>query len=179
MYGANMVKLPRIFINTITQQKIIQPPAWDLEVPYNGGIMISETDPEGNITYVNRKFIEMSGYTKEELIGMPHSIMRHPDMPKGLFRAMWKTITVKKIWRGYLKNLRKDGKYYWELVYIQPKLDDNGSIIGYSAGRKEAYPNVIKEISALYAKYKDDKYINDPIFNDGASYQDYLAGHGS
>ncbi len=74
----------------------------------------------------NRETASLDKYlqdiSKEELIGSPHSINRHPDMPKGVFRAMWKIISAKKVWRGYVKNLRKDGKFYWTLVYIQANI---------------------------------------------------------
>ncbi|RKY52424.1 MAG: aerotaxis receptor Aer, partial [Candidatus Neomarinimicrobiota bacterium] len=90
----------------------------------------------GVITYVNRKFTEMTGYTKEEAIGQPHSMLRHPDMPKAVFEGMWKLIKSGKIWDGYVKNLRKDGRYYWVVVHIVPKIDDDGNIVGYIASRK-------------------------------------------
>jgi len=167
---------PYIIENTLTGEKIFKPMPIDEEVVYDGGVMITETDVRGVITYANRNFREMSGYSKEELIGAPHNIVRHPDMPKGAFRAMWRTIASKKIWRGYVKNLRKDGRYYWVLVYIQPKLDEEGDIIGYTAGRKVAYPEAIAEVSEFYAKYKGDEYIDDPVFSDGTHYHEYLYG---
>jgi PAS domain S-box-containing protein len=135
--------------------------------------MITETDTKGIITYANRKFREMTGFTKEELIGSPHSINRHPDMPVGAFRGMWKIISANKMWRGYVKNLRKDGKFYWVLVYIKPKVNENGKIIGYIAGRKIAYPESIKEASELYATFHDKKFINNNIFLD-EGYNDYM-----
>ena len=150
--------------NTITHKKIVKSTPVDEEVIFDGGVMITETDPKGIITYANRKFRDMTGFSKEELIGAPHSINRHPDMPKGAFRGMWKTISNKKIWRGYVKNMRKDGKFYWVLVYIQPKIDENGKITGYVAGRKVAYANEIKEAEKLYSKLRGDEYINDEAF---------------
>lgn len=106
------------------------------EVFFDGRSLISETDTKGIITYVNRKFCEMSGYSKEEVIGQPHSILRHPEMPKAAFEGMWKVIQEGKIWEGYVKNLRKDGKFYWVIVNIVPKKDAEGVITGYIASRK-------------------------------------------
>jgi len=166
-------KNPLIIENTITGEIIQKSHPVDEEVLFDGGVMITETDTKGIITYANKKFREMTGFTKKELIGSPHSINRHPDMPKGAFRGMWKIISQKKHWRGYVKNMRKDGKYYWVLVYIQPKLDNNGELTGYVAGRKIAYPETIKEVSELYEKYHDDKYIDDPVFFDDG-YNEYL-----
>lgn len=106
------------------------------EVFFDGRSLISETDTKGIITFVNRKFTEMSGYSKDEAIGQPHSLLRHPDMPKIAFEQMWKVIQEGKIWEGYVKNLRKDGKFYWVIVNIVPKKDEAGEIIGYIASRK-------------------------------------------
>ena len=167
----------RIIENTITHEKIIKSNPIDEEVFFDGGAMITETDAKGVITYANRKFREMSGYSNEELIGSPHSINRHPDMPVGVFRGMWKIIVTNKKWRGYVKNLRKDGKFYWVLLYIQPRLDKNGKIIGYTGVRKIAYPEAVKKASELYAKFHDAKYINHDVFLD-EGYHDYMLRKG-
>jgi PAS domain S-box-containing protein len=131
---------------------ITRPEAIDEEVLFDGRSLISETDTKGIITFVNRKFIEMTGYSKEEAIGQPHNMLRHPDMPKAAFEEMWKIIKTGKIWDGYVKNLRKDGKYYWVVVHIVPKLDDDGNIIGYIASRKMPDRNQLPAIEAKYAQ---------------------------
>jgi len=162
------MKIKNTVINTITKEVITKGTPVDEEVFFDGGIMITETDTKGIITYANRKFREMSGYTKKELIGSPHSINRHPDMPKGAFRGMWKIIADKKFWRGYVKNLRKDGRFYWVLVYIQPKLDVSGKLIGYIAARKIAYTEGVSEAEQVYKDLHNDVHINNPVFfNDG------------
>jgi PAS domain S-box-containing protein len=139
-------------INTFTGVKIEKPKPVDEEVPFDGGVMITETDTAGIITYANRKFRTMTGYTKEELIGSPHSINRHPDMPKAAFKTMWETIKRGEMWEGYIKNLRKDGKFYWVIVWIKPKLDANGKIVGYIAGRKVPNRQEIKTVASKYAQ---------------------------
>lgn len=151
-------------INQKTQEKIYKADPINIEVEFDGGVMITETDLRGNIIYANRKFREMTGFSKEELIGSPHCINRHPHMPKGAFRAMWKTITAGEIWRGYVKNMRKDGKYYWVVVYIQPKVSNDGHITGYISGRKIAQPDVIKEVEEAYGKLNNDKDIDHKYF---------------
>ena len=153
-----------IIENTITHEKIVKSMPVDEEVIFDGTVMITETDPKGIITYANRSFREMTGFSKRELIGSPHSINRHPDMPRGAFRGMWNTISAKKVWRGYIKNMRKDGKFYWVLVYIQPKVDENKEITGYVAVRKVAYPNEIKEIEEKYTQLYGDEHIDDEVF---------------
>ncbi|MCF6201658.1 MAG: PAS domain-containing protein [Hydrogenimonas sp.] len=139
-------------VNSITGAKIVKPTPLDEEVPFDGGVMITETDTAGIITYANRKFREMTGYTKEELIGSPHSINRHPDMPKSAFKTMWETIKRGEMWEGYVKNMRKDGKYYWVIVWIKPKFDDEGNIVGYIAGRKVPNRHDIKQVEMQYKK---------------------------
>ena len=158
---------PLIIENTITHEKIFKSLPIDEEVLFDGGVMITETDTQGIITYANRKFREMTGFSKEELIGSPHSINRHPDMPKGAFWGMWKTIAAKKTWSGYVKNMRKDGKFYWVLVYITPKFDSNDKIIGYIAGRKIPSRLDIQEAEELYMTFHGDEYIDNPVFLHG------------
>ena len=128
--------LGRIIKNTVTGKAIQKPDPVDEEVPFDGGVMITETDTAGIITYANRKFREMTGYSKEELIGSPHNINRHPDMPKAAFAGMWETIKGGNYWEGYVKNMTNEGKYYLVVVWIKPKFDSEGNIVGYIAGRK-------------------------------------------
>ncbi len=98
--------------------------------------IISETDLQGNITYVNDIFCEISGYTKEELIGQPHCIIRHPDMPKEVFENIWETISSGNIWRGKIKNQAKNGDAYYVDAHISPMYNANRSKIrGYIAVR--------------------------------------------
>jgi aerotaxis receptor len=127
-----------------------RPKPVDEEVFFDGKTLISETDTKGIITFVNRKFVEMSGYTKEEALGQPHSLLRHPDMPKAAFAEMWKIVQSGKMWEGYVKNLRKDGRFYWVIVNIIPKYDENHIIVGYTASRKIPNRDMINKISLQY-----------------------------
>ncbi len=122
----------------------------DEEYLFEGRVIVSETDTKGKIIYANRKFCEISGYTVDELIGQPHNIIRHPDMPKKAFAAMWDAIQKGQTWTGFVKNLRKDGKYYWVETTISPTLDSDGNIKSYIAARKPASPHAIEESKALY-----------------------------
>jgi PAS domain S-box-containing protein len=120
-----------------------------VEVRYDGQVMITETDSRGRITFVNRKFVEMSGYRREELIGRPHSIIRHPDMPRACFEDMWQTLNSAQSWQGYVKNLRKDGAHYWVVVHIEPKYE--GELLsGYIALRKRPDYMTLQRIDPLY-----------------------------
>ena len=99
-------------------------------------IIISTTDTKGIITGASEAFAEISGYSKEELIGKPHNIVRHPDMSKELFRDMWATIKSGKIWRGNIKNRKKDGGYYWVNASVEPIFGKNDEIVSYMAVRQ-------------------------------------------
>jgi len=100
-------------------------------------LIVSKTDPKGIITYVNDNFCKISGYSKEELIGKPHNIIRHPDMPKEIFKDMWDTIKRGEIWRGIIKNRKKDGGEYWVEAGIMPIKNSKGEIIEYIALRTD------------------------------------------
>ena len=134
---------------------IKRPEPIDEEVIFDGRSLITETDLKGIITFVNRKFVEMTGYSKQEAIGESHNILRHPDMPKAGFEGMWKLIQAGKVWDGYVKNLRKDGKYYWVDVHIVPKKDENGTIIGYIASRKVTDRKRLESTILQYKKLRD------------------------
>lgn len=99
--------------------------------------IVSKSDLNGNITYVNKKFIEISGYSEEELLGKPHNIIRDPDVPSSLFRELWSTIQSKKIWRGIVSNRRKDGSKYIVDASIFPIIDVDGKIVEYISIRHD------------------------------------------
>jgi len=105
----------------------------ETEVPENE-LIISRTDLSGNITYANDTFCEISGYDEDELIGKPHNIVRHPDMPSAAFLDLWSTIKDKKQWIGVVKNLRKDKGFYW-IKAIVSGVYKNGELIEYKSLR--------------------------------------------
>lgn len=124
----------------------------------NKSSIISKTDPNGIITFVNDNFCEISGYTKEELLGEPHSIVRHPDNSKELFEKLWHTIKDKKeSWSGVIRNLSKDGKSYFVKSTIKPLLDQNGEILEYMALRNDV-TSIMSERKQLLA-YLDSQPI--------------------
>ncbi len=99
--------------------------------------IVSKTDIKGKITFVNKKFCELSGYTEAELLGKPHSIIRHPEMPKELFQELWQTIKSKKIWHGIVKNRTKSGDFYIVDATILPIVDNNDQVVEYVAVRHD------------------------------------------
>jgi len=114
------------------------------------GVLVSQTDTEGIITYVNQKFRDVSGYSYEELVGKPHSIVRHPDMPHVTFAKMWDTIKSGQVFNGTIKNMRKDGRYYWVDLEILPIKDEAGNITTYMAAARPASRKDIEENEELY-----------------------------
>lgn len=115
--------------------------------------IVSKTDTKGKITYGNDAFIEISGYKEEELIGAPHNILRHPDMPKVVFKMLWDRAQKGQEIFAYVKNRAKDGKYYWVHAYITPVLDvESKRIIGYHSVRRSPSREALKIIEPLYQK---------------------------
>lgn len=115
--------------------------------------ILSEADVYGTITYINDKLCEISKYSREELIGQPHNIFRHPDMPKALFKQLWATIKQGKVFRGVVKNQAKDGTYYWVDATISPVLDDSGKPVKYIGVRY-----VIPDETLAERLYQDSLY---------------------
>jgi len=123
-------------------------------------LIISRTDTRGTITYCNNIFAKMSGWNQEELLGSNHNLIRHPDMPKAAYQLVWESIKNKGEFYGYVKNLRKDGGYYWVFAYITADLDNNGEIAGYTSYRRYAPKLAIETIKPLYKFLMDAEQQN-------------------
>lgn len=132
----------------------------DEEFIFDAGVIVSSTDLEGIITYANRKFCEVSGYDRNELIGKNHNIIRHPDMPRIAFKGLWDRLHAGGEWSGIVKNLRKDGKYYWVYSHIAPVKED-GEIVGYTASRRPAFSTEVDEVIPIYRELLEKEKIDD------------------
>jgi len=114
-------------------------------------LIVSKTDTKGRLTYCNRFFIEFSGYTEPELLGQQHNIVRHPDMPRSVFHLLWSTIKSGNEFFGYVKNMSKDGSFYWVLANVTPSYAKNGSdIIGFFSVRRAPDPISLGKIGSIY-----------------------------
>lgn len=132
-------------------------PVTNREHPFpTGSTLVSTTDVKGRILYCNPIFIEVSGFTKEELLGQPHNIIRHPDMPSEAFRDMWETISSGKPWSAPVKNRRANGDHYWVMANATPLLDPNGSPTGFMSVRTEATREQIENAENLYAQMREE-----------------------
>lgn len=124
----------------------------ETEVP-NDEVIVSRTDLKGNITFANDLFCEISGYTPEELLGKPHNIVRHPDMPKAIYKEMWDTIKEQKQWTGVVKNMRKDKGFYWVRAIVSGVYKD-GVLVEYKSLRSPVTHNEKLEHQKLYDKMR-------------------------
>lgn len=129
----------------------INEPVSGVEFPFpHGEVLVSTTDLKGRILYGNEAFVRISGYSKDELVGQPHNLIRHPDVPAEAFRDLWDTIARGVSWTGVVKNRRKNGDHYWVQANVTPLLDGN-QVVGYLSVRTEPARATIDAVEALYA----------------------------
>jgi PAS domain S-box-containing protein len=113
-------------------------------------IIVSKTDAKGRITYANDVFVRISGYDESHLIGSPHSIIRHPDMPRAVFKLLWDTIVAGEEVFAYVKNLAADGAYYWVFAHVTATFGPDGLIAGYHSSRRTVTPAALAKVEPLY-----------------------------
>lgn len=113
--------------------------------------IVSKTDLAGRITYGNDIFVEFSGYSEQDLIGAQHNIIRHPDMPRGVFKFLWDTVQTGNEVFAYVKNMAKDGSFYWVFANVTADKDANGKVIGYLSVRRAPKREAVKAAAGLYA----------------------------
>jgi PAS domain S-box-containing protein len=114
-------------------------------------IIVSKTDLKGKITYANRVFSDICGYSEAELIGQPHSIVRHPDMPRCVFKLLWDTLQDGQEIFAYVKNMTRHGDFYWVFAHVTPSFDHQRRIIGYHSNRRVPERRVIDALTPVYA----------------------------
>lgn len=119
--------------------------------------LVSKTDLKGRITYGNRIFIEYSGYSEAELLGKQHNIVRHPDMPRGVFKFLWDTVQAKQECFAYVKNRSKDGGFYWVFANVTPSFNAQGEIEGYFSVRRKPRASGIAVVSGLYRQMLEEE----------------------
>jgi PAS domain S-box-containing protein len=146
--------------------------------------IVSKTDSKGKIIYGNKTFIKLSGYHESELLGAPHSILRHPDMPKIVFKLLWDRIKNKEEIFAYVKNLCKDGSYYWVFANVTATVDPNGTIRDFHSVRRKPSAKAMEIIPGLYAQLLSaertggmdaSKTLLDKILNDkGVNYDGFI-----
>lgn len=118
--------------------------------------LVSETDLKGVIKFANEDFCKVAGYSLSELVGQPHNMVRHKDMPKKAFKSLWDTVQKGDIWTGYVKNATKDGGYYWVFATVYPFESSDGSK-GYLSCRRKPTNEEIQKAEILYAQWKKEE----------------------
>lgn len=150
--------------------------------------IVSKTDLKGRITYGNRIFIEFSGFSEQELLGSQHNIVRHPDMPRGVFKLLWDTIQEGKECFAYVKNMSSNGSFYWVLANVTPSFDLAGQPIGYLSVRRKPKADAVATISGIYRTMLDIetkaspkeapkaslKYLDDLLAEHNVSYEKFV-----
>jgi len=115
-------------------------------------IIVSKTDPQGRITYVNDVFLRVSKYPEEDLIGAPHSLIRHPETPRAIFTLLWERIQAGREVFAYINNLCADGDHYWVFAHVTPSFDDTGRIVGYHSNRRAPDRGKVNAVRTLYLR---------------------------
>lgn len=144
----------------------------------------TKTDLKGCITYANRYFLDIVNAKNSDLIGKNHNIVRHPDMPRYVFKLLWDRIKRKEEIFAFVKNITFDGAYYWVFANVTSSLDENGNIIGYYSVRRKANPSAVKKIIPIYQKMLEleksggiqasQKYITEFLANNNISYDRFV-----
>ncbi len=151
----------------------------------NDDFLVSKTDLKGRITYCNKIFMKVAGYSESELLGKPHNIVRHPDMPRVIFKLLWNRIQNKEEIFAYVKNKTKNGGYYWVYANVTASVNDKGTIIGYYSVRRKVNEQALPVIEDLYAKLlqiesrggmeASQKYLNNLLKEKGVNYDEFIA----
>ena len=118
-------------------------------------LLISKTDPKGFITYCNSEFRNASGYKESELLGQQHNIVRHPDMPRVIFELLWGALKNNREFNGYIKNLCKDGQFYWVFANVTPSYNADNELLGFYSVRRKPEPEKLNYIKELYNELLD------------------------
>ena len=146
--------------------------------------IVSKTDTKGRLTYVNKIFIDLAEYTEEELLGKPHNIVRHPDMPKAIFKLLWDRIQAKEEIFAYVLNKTKNNNSYWVYANVTASLDEHGNIVGYYSVRRKPNAQALEAIKPLYAQMLQaersggmsagTQILTDLLHQEGVSYDEYI-----
>jgi len=156
----------------------------------DNNIIVSKTDTKGRITYANNIFLDVAGYTLNEVMGQPHNMIRHPDMPRTIFKLLWDTMGQEKELFAYVMNRCKNGDHYWVIAHVTPSYDKDGVLTGYHSNRRvpkrETIDNVIIPLYArllaeeqAHTNRKDgmaaaEKILSDLLTEKGADYDEFI-----
>jgi len=152
-------------------------------------IIVSKTDLKGRITYANQTFLNVAMYTEEEILGKAHNIIRHPDMPRCVFKLLWDTLEMQKEIFAYVKNMAKNGDYYWVFAHVTPTFDASGAVIGYHSSRRmpdrkqvDLFTDIYRQLLAEERRHADwrvgmeeaGKLLGKMIGTHGMAYEEFI-----
>lgn len=152
-------------------------------------IIVSKTDLKGHITYANETFLTIAGFTEEEILGEPHSIIRHPDMPRCVFKLLWDTLKARQEIFAYVLNMAKNGDHYWVFAHVTPTFDSSQQVIGYHSSRRvperkqvELFTSIYEQILQEERRHADrrvgmeagGKLLGEMIAAKGVSYEEFV-----
>ena len=115
-------------------------------------LIVSKTDPRGIITYANDVFLRVSGYEQDEVLGQPHNMIRHPEMPRAVFKLLWDTLGAGQEIFAYINNLASDGGHYWVLAHVTPSQGPDGRVVGYHSNRRKPSATAVRRVQPLYTR---------------------------
>lgn len=120
-------------------------------------LIVSKTDLRGVITYANDVFLRISRYELDEVLGRPHNLIRHPEMPRAVFALLWQTLAEGRELFAYINNLASDGAHYWVLAHVTPSYSADGAVIGYHSNRRRPSPGAIRTVTPLYRRLVEEE----------------------
>ena len=120
-------------------------------------IIVSKTDIKGRITYANETFLNIAGFTEEEILGKPHNIIRHPDMPRCVFKLLWDTLNQRQEIFAYVKNMSKNGDHYWVFAHVTPTFDDYNQVVGYHSSRRVPERSQVELFTGVYQQLLEEE----------------------
>ncbi|MGY1733426.1 PAS domain-containing protein [Geodermatophilus sp. SYSU D01045] len=115
-------------------------------------LIVSKTDPRGVITYANDVFLRVGAYSLDEVIGRPHNLIRHPEMPRAVFKLLWDTLAARQELFAYINNLAADGAHYWVLAHVTPSYGADGSVVGYHSNRRRPSRRAVDRVRPIYER---------------------------
>ena len=150
----------------------------------NDVLLVTKTDTKGKITYANRAFMDIVGMGEDILVGAPHNIIRHPDMPKVIFKYLWSYLQNKTEIHAYVKNICADGSFYWVMANVTPSYDINNKVVGYHSSRRRPTPEALAIIIPLYKELlqaektaginASEKIMNKILTEKGMKYDEFI-----
>jgi len=147
-------------------------------------LLVSKTDKSGIIKYASEDFCSIAQFSEQELLGKPHNILRHPDMPRTIFNHLWKTLKERQEVNAYVINKTKDGGFYWVYANVTPSVDSSNNIVGYHSSRRKPSKDALNVIEPMYKELRQieqvkgiesaSQYLNNYLYKKGLTYEEFI-----